>query len=94
MSLLETLLDPDNRENIVLTGEDGVEEEFEQIALIPLDDDVYVFLLPVEEEDGMLIFRMVLQEDGSEGLVFEDDEEKQQRAYKAYLDLCDAEGVE
>ena len=92
-SLLESLFDPDNDENLVLTDVDGREEEFEQIATIPLDGEVYALLHPVEEEEDIVVIFRLIDDGDNETLVFESDEEKQQRVYNAYNDLCDAEGV-
>ena len=67
--LIEKLFDEENDENIILYGEDGKAVEFEQIAVIPQNDDVYVILQPVDyaaaglAEDEAIVFS-VLEVDG------------------------------
>lgn len=68
---------------IVLTDEDGNEEEFRHLETIEYDGDVYVALEPVsrtEEEilndiDDYVILQVVIDEDGEESLVSIEDEE-------------------
>ena len=46
-SAIEKLLDENNNENIVLFDENDNATEFEQVALIPLEDKTYAILKPV-----------------------------------------------
>ena len=64
--ILDLLLDEDNNDIIILANENG-NIEFEQIALIPQKEKLYVILKPVVPIDG-------LGED--EGLVFFINEEE------------------
>ena len=69
---IDKLYDEDNNDIITLFNEKGEETAFEQIAIIPMKETVYVILKPVQPMEG-------LGED--EGLVFsietnpEDDRE-------------------
>jgi len=61
ISQIEMLLDEKNDDNIKLYDENNKETEFEQIAIIPLEDKVYAILKPVTniegiEEDEALVF--------------------------------------
>lgn len=53
LSPIDMLLDDDNFDNIVLYNEDAKPMEFEQIALIPLDDKQYAILRPVKKLKGV-----------------------------------------
>ena len=66
---IEKILDENNDENVILYDNDDNEIEFEQIALIPLDEDIYVILHPVDELDGI---------GNDEALVFKVDEENKE----------------
>ena len=70
ISQIEKILDEENCDNIVLYDEDDNAVEFEQVAVIPMDDSIYVILVPVTEMEGV-------GED--EGIVFviEEDEENE-----------------
>ena len=92
---LEAILDEENNDVIVLQGEKGI-IEFEQIALIPQEEKLYVILKPIQPMEG-------LGED--EGLVFFINEEKKifelvadekiiDDVFDVYFDLVDDEGSE
>ena len=64
---IEQILDENNLDNIVLYNEQDEPYEFEQIAVIPLNDgdkqDLYAILLPITplagiEEDEALVFEV------------------------------------
>lgn len=71
---IEQILDENNMDNIVLYNEKNEPFEFEQIAVIPLDDEegnqkLYAILLPVTKlpgiaEDEAVTFELV-EEDGT-----------------------------
>ena len=80
MNLIEQLLDPENTDVVVLYGSNGDCISFEQIALVPQEENVYVILKPVVPMEGM---------DEDEGLVFKiEDMEKD-----AYLSLVTDESI-
>ena len=86
-TIFDTILDPDNTDNIVLADpETGEQQEFEQIAVIPLDDEIYVMLHPVDEEDSAYILRLDQEEDA---LVYEENEDVLHRVYDIYLKLLE-----
>lgn len=79
-SVFEKLLDPNDESNIILYDENEEEVEFEQIAIIPVKEEVYAILKPVKpledlEEDQALVFALEETEEGEELLnVVEDDD--------------------
>lgn len=99
MNIIDQLLDPNNDENIVLYDEDNNPVEFEQIAIIPKDDSVYVLLAPVTPmegvgEDEAVVFVIEEDEEGEAllSIVMEDDVIDSVFAeYEALLDEEDAE---
>lgn len=68
-STIEKILDEDNDENVILYDNDDNEIEFEQVAIITLDEDIYVILHPVDELEGL---------EDNEALVFKVDEENKE----------------
>lgn len=68
LSVLQKLLDDENCDNITLYDEDDNELEFEQVALIPLEETLYAILKPVIPMEGMA---------DDEALVFLLDEEEE-----------------
>ena len=50
---VEIILDENNEENVTLSYGDNEEVEFEQVAVVELDDDVYAVLHPVDEIEGI-----------------------------------------
>lgn len=91
---LEMILDEDCDENIVLFDEDGESTEFEQIAVIPMNEKVYCILRPVDmpdlEEDEAFVFSIVEDdEDGSLDLV--EDEDIIDEVFELYYSLLDDE---
>lgn len=68
---IDCLFDEDNTDPIVMYNEKGEKVEFEQIALIPIEEDIYAILKPTEEmegigEDEALVFEIVEPEDEEE----------------------------
>ena len=64
---IDKLFDEDNTDNIVLYGDDGVAVEFEQVALISLEDKDYAILALANTPDS---------DDDGEGIVFEIKEDE------------------
>ena len=98
VSQIELLLDENNTDNIKLYDENNKETEFEQVAIIPIDDKIYAILKPITEitgvsDDEALVF--VIEEiDDEEVLVVVDDEELVDKVFNEYYALLKEEGVE
>ena len=91
---LEMILDEDCDENIVLFDEDGESTEFEQIAVIPLNGQLYCILRPVDlpdlDEDEAFVF--AINEDDEEGSVYlVEDEDIIDEVFQLYYTLLDDE---
>ena len=61
---IDAIYDENNEDNIVLYNENDEPMEFEQIAVIPIEDNVYVILkpaIPVEgiADDEALVFEII-----------------------------------
>ena len=90
---IDMILDPECEDNITLYDENNNPTEFEQVAVIPLDEKVYVILKPVDEipgvgEDEALVF--VIEEiDDEDSLVLADNEEIVDRVFEEYYKLLD-----
>lgn len=94
---LDMLFDENNSENITLFNEDGEAIEFEQVALIPLSETVYVILKPANPmsgiaEDEALVFA-VETVDGEECLTILEDDEMVDRVFEEYYKLLRENGV-
>lgn len=91
MTLLEKILDENNDETIVLLDEEQNEVHFEQIAVIPLEEKLYVILRPIDiikgiEEDEALVFLVIEDEDD---LVIEQDMTIVKKVFDEYYKLLE-----
>ena len=92
---IDMLLDEECSENIVLYNEENKPVEFEQIALIPLEDCLYAILRPVNDpnlaEDEALVFELVedINEDGDGdvSIQYVDDDETSNKVFEEYNKL-------
>ena len=80
-SAIDTILDPENTDNIVMYDEEGEALEFEQIAVLPLDGELYAILRPIDpefeeemDEDEALVFK-VEEVDGEDTLALVEDDD-------------------
>ncbi len=97
--LLDVLLDPENRDDIVLMATDGTPINFQQVAIIPIKDPYtkevicfYTILKPVDEvaniaDDEAMVFRVEPDESGNTVLRLETDEVKAISIYDKYREL-------
>ena len=93
---IEALLDPQNTENIKLYDENDNETEFEQIALIPLNNSVYAILKPVEKMEGVdddqaIVFELVEDEDNGDTLNVVMEEEVVNLVFDEYKKMIETE---
>ncbi len=99
LDIVDILLDDENCDNIFMLSEKGETLEFEQIAVIPYEDDtLYCVLKPVTEiegigEDEALVFKV--NEDGEPaGLVLETDYDIINDIFDKYYELVEEQGLE
>ncbi len=97
-SPIDMLLDEKNDENIVLYDENNKENEFEQIAVIPVEDKTYVLLRPVEKWDGLgedeAVVFAIEEIDDEDCLVLEEDDKVIDQVFDNYYDLLRKQGIE
>lgn len=92
-TLLDILLDDENRDPIVLIDQCGGRIAFEQIAVIPHNEKVYAVLKPVDriegiEDDEAVVF--YVEERGDEQmLMVETDESTALDVFNKYYDLLE-----
>ena len=96
-SQIEMLLDENNNENLKLYDENNKETEFEQIAVIPLNEKIYAILKPVTKivgvnDDEALVFS-IEEIDDEDCIVLVDDEQVVDEVFKEYYELLKAEGI-
>jgi len=95
---IDSLFDEDDNDPIVMYNEKGEKVEFEQIALIPIEEDIYAILKPTEQMEGIgddeaLVFEIVEpeNEDEEEYLNLVSDIEVIDKVFDVYNKLMDEE---
>ena len=97
-TVLDILLDENNNDPIVLFNEEGEEIAFEQIAIIPLDEELYAILKPVKPMEGVgenewLAFLIDIIDDRDCNLTLVTEEEILDKVFNVYEELIAAEGL-
>lgn len=98
LSPIDMLLDENNNDNIKLYNEENEEIEFEQIALVPIEDKTYAILRPVVEmegiaEDEALVF-VIDEIDDEDCLVIVEDDNIVDKVFEEYYKMLKEEGVD
>jgi uncharacterized protein YrzB (UPF0473 family) len=93
-NILDMLMDPDNNEHFLMTDENGLEVEFSQVAVIPLERTLYCILHPVAgiesvEKDEALVFYLDYDDEGNIIIKLETDELKAIEVFEKYYDLLE-----
>lgn len=93
-SLLDVLLDESNDKPITLYDADDKAVKFDQVAIIPIDENLYVILKPIDEMEGVeddeaIVFAVLEDEDGDVSLEVETDEELAIKVFEEYYKLLD-----
>ncbi|MCH5171899.1 MAG: DUF1292 domain-containing protein [Erysipelotrichales bacterium] len=91
-SLIEILLDENNNDDIVLYDENDNETTFAQIAVIPMGEELYVILKPLDDiegvdEDEAFVFKV--NEDESNPIELCTDTEMADKVFEEYYKLLD-----
>jgi uncharacterized protein YrzB (UPF0473 family) len=97
MNPIEKLFDEDNTENIVLVGNDGKAVEFEQVALISLEDKDYAILALANPPEGAgddegIVFEIREDENGSVELATVTDDSVIDAVFDVYDRLWEEQG--
>jgi hypothetical protein len=95
---IDCLFDEDNNDPIILFNEKGEKVEFEQIALIPVEERIFAILKPTDKiegigEDEALVFEIVEGEEDEEDdyLNLVSDVEIIDKVFDVYNKLIDEE---
>lgn len=83
---------------LVLVDDEGVEHNFELLAELEIEQDVYRVLIPLEEEGEsdeeeieVIILKVVHDEEGNEFLSDIEDDEEWERVADAWQELVESE---
>ena len=84
---------------LVLVDDEGVEHQFEMLAELEIEQDVYRVLVPLEDEEEtedeeeieVIILKVVHDEEGNEFLSDIEDDEEWERVADAWQELVEAE---
>lgn len=78
----------ENEELFTLTDEEGNESQFALIGQLELDDQIYLALIPADNEDAdeYVVLKVEVDENGEETLVTIDDDEEFDRVADAFED--------
>ena len=93
VDILDILLDEDNEDPITLYDENSKAIKFDQVAIIPLDEELYAILKPIDEipgvaDDEAIVFKISESEETT-SLNVEQDESKAMRVFDEYYKLLD-----
>lgn len=94
---IDMLFDENNTDPIVMYDADGEEASFEQIALIPINGEMYAILRPLDlmdeiEDDEALVF-MIAEEDGEQYLELVDDLDVANAVFEEYYAMLAENGI-
>ena len=96
VDLLDILLDENNREPIVLIDDTGRRVSFEQVAIIPYNEQLYCVLKPIDKienvaDDEAIVFFVDEDEEGHTILRAETNEETAINVFDEYYTLVEEE---
>ena len=91
---IDAMFDANNQDNIVLYNENDEPVEFEQIAIIPLENAVYAILKPVKKIEGVaddeaFVFEIVEDEETGDALRLVEDDKIIDAVFADYNKLFD-----
>ncbi len=94
VNILDILLDENNDKPITLYDENDKAVKFDQVAIIPMEEQLYAILKPIDEMEGVaddeaIVFLVEEDEDGDAELVVETDEAKAMKVFDEYYKLLD-----
>lgn len=88
-SVIEKILDEKNNDILKIQGNNGEVFNFEQVALISLDEELFVILHPIAKDvlpDDVLVFR-ILHNDTEAELILEENEDLIEQIFDEYYKL-------
>lgn len=91
--ILDVILDESNNEDLVLQNEEGRQIRFEQVAVIPYNEKIYVILKPIDKlegvEDDQAIVFLADETKRPTVLVPEQDEATAVKVFDEYYNLVE-----
>lgn len=91
--ILDVILDESNNEDLVLQNEEGRQIRFEQVAVIPYNEKIYVILKPIDKlegvEDDQAIVFLADETKRPTVLVPEQDETTAVKVFDEYYNLVE-----
>ena len=98
LSPIDMLLDENNTENIKLYNEENQEVEFEQIALVPIENKTYAILKPAQAMEGVAddeaIVFVIDEIDDEDCLVIVEDDAIVDQVFEEYYKMLKEEGID
>lgn len=96
LDILDILLDEDNEDPITLYSDKNKKIQFDQVAVIPLDEKLYAILKPIDEvpgvaDDEAIVFSVTDDDNNNTILQVEQDEAIAIRVFDEYYKLLDEE---
>lgn len=94
ISILEALLDPKNDDTITLTDDENNQFEFDQVAVVPHENEIYALLAPHGHIDGIgedeaVVMKIYTDENGEEMLESIVDDKLLDIIFEKYYKLFD-----
>ena len=94
MNMEDILLDEENESPITLYDENDKAIQFDQVAIIPMEEKLFAILKPIDEMEGVsddeaIVFRVDEKESGENDLVIETDEALAMRVFDEFYRLLD-----
>ena len=92
---IDMILDPQNNDNVVLYDEKDIGIEFEQVCLVPINNEIYCILKPVNkdimglEEDNGLVFQIVPKNQREDVLMFVENAKTVKKVFESYYKLLE-----
>ncbi|MBR5012441.1 MAG: DUF1292 domain-containing protein [Clostridia bacterium] len=94
LDVFDILLDEENESPITLYDENDKAIQFDQVAIIPMEEKLFAILKPIDEMEGVsddeaIVFRVDEKENGENDLVIETDEALAMRVFDEFYRLLD-----
>lgn len=94
IDIVDILLDEDNEDPITLYDENDKAVKFDQVAVIPLNNNLYAILKPIDEMEGVaddeaIVFAVKQDKNGESMLEIEIDEPTAIKVFDEYYNLLD-----
>ena len=94
-SIIDMLLDDNCTETLKVVADNGAQHEFEQIAVIPLDNEIYAILKPLTKIEGVGADEAItfLVDEENEQIIVVQDMKLIEKVFNEYYKLLKEEGL-